>query len=161
MQVLPEQESIGLLVAATRRRIKQAVGRRVRSHRLSAQQFGLLVAIVEGEGLSLRELADRRRMDQPTTSRIVTTLIRKKLVREEGDPRDRRRRCLRLAAPGRALAERLYPVALELRAAIVGGLSPAERAALRNGLRKIIHNMDRFERGGPAGLRAVSAGRGR
>ncbi|HKC13285.1 MAG TPA: MarR family transcriptional regulator [Vicinamibacteria bacterium] len=158
---MPEQESIGLLVAVTRRRIKQAVGRRVRPHGLSAQQFGLLVAVVEREGPSLRELAERLRTDQPTTSRIVTTLVRKRLVREEGDPRDRRRRCLRLAAPGRALAERLYPVALELRAAIVGGLSPAERAALRNGLRKIIHNMDRFERGGPAGLRAVSAGRGR
>src|SRR5258708_38423191 len=103
MQVWPEQESIGLMVAATRRRIKQAVGRRVRSHRLSAQQFGLLVAIVEGEALSLRELADRRPMDQPTTSRIVTTLIRKKLVRAEGDPLDRRRRRPRLAAPARPL----------------------------------------------------------
>jgi DNA-binding MarR family transcriptional regulator len=160
MQVLPEQEPIGLLVAATRRRIKQAVGRRVRPHGLSAQQFGLLVAIVEGEGLSLRGLAERLRTDQPTASRIATTLIRKKFVREEGDPRDRRRRCLRLTAPGRALAARVYPLVLELRGAIVGGLSPAERRALRNGLHKILQNMDRFEKGG-SGLRAVSAGRER
>jgi DNA-binding MarR family transcriptional regulator len=160
MQVLPEQEKIGLLVAVTRRRIKQAVGRRVRPHGLSAQQFWLLVAIVEREGLSLRELSERLRTDQPTTSRIVTTLIGKRLVREEGDPRDRRRRRLRLTAAGRALAERVHPLALEVRAAIVEGISPAEQAALRNGLRKILQNMDRFERGG-ARLRAVSAGRGR
>ncbi len=161
MQVLPEQESIGLLVAVTRRRIKQAVGRRVRSQGLSAQQFWLLVAIVEREGQSLRELAERLRTDQPTTSRIVTTLIGKKLVREEGDPRDRRRCCLRLTAAGRTLAERLHPLALEVRAAIVGGLGPSDQAALRNGLRKIIHNMDRFEKRGPTGLRAVFVGRDR
>jgi DNA-binding MarR family transcriptional regulator len=161
MQVLPEQESIGLLVAVTRRRLKQAVGRRVRPHGLSAQQFWLLVAIVEREGQSLSELAEGRRMDPPTASRIVTTLIRKRLVQEEGDPRDRRRCLLRLTASGRALAECLHPLAREVRAAVVQGLSPSERLALRNGLRRIIDNMDRFERKGQNRLGAVSNSRGR
>jgi DNA-binding MarR family transcriptional regulator len=116
---------------------------------------------VEREGQSLRELAERRRMDQPTTSRIVTTLVRKKLVREDGDPKDRRRCLLRLTTSGRALGESLYPLARELRAAVVQGLSPSERLALRSGLRRIIDNMDRFERKGTGRLRAVSAGRER
>ncbi len=161
MHVLPEQEPIGLLIGITRRRIKQAVGRRVRPHGLSPQQFWLLVAVVEHEGQSLRELAERLRMDQPTTSRIVTTLVRKKLVREDADPRDRRRSLLRLSGPGRGLATELHPLAIEVRAAIRQGLSAAEERALRQGLGKIIGNMERFERRAEEGLPAVSGGRGR
>ncbi len=144
-QSLPRQEPIGLLIAAARRRIKQAVGGRARSYGVSPQQFWVLVALQERADLSLRDLAERQRMDQPTTSRVVAALTRRKLVRIADDPEDRRRSRLRLTAAGRALASDLHALAAEVREALVWGLSTAEKDTLRTLLRRVIANVDRFE----------------
>jgi len=154
----PPDEPIGLLVAATRRRIKQAVGLRLRSHRLSPQQFWVLTVISEHEGRSLRELAGWQRLDEPTASRVVGNLTRQGLVRVDVDRGDRRRRSLVLTPKGRALARRLRPIALAVRAAIVAGLSTAEVRVLRAGLRKVIANMERFAQGSRGGAARVASG---
>jgi DNA-binding MarR family transcriptional regulator len=133
-----------------RRSIKQAVTRRLRRRRLSAQQFWLLVALHEQPGPSLRELAEARRMDSPTASRIVSLLLRRGLVRLEDDPCDRRRRSIRLTPRGSTLARQLHPFALQVRAAIGAGFSPAEERAFREMLLRVISNVERFERRRPA-----------
>jgi DNA-binding MarR family transcriptional regulator len=147
MQPLPRQEPVGLLIGAARRRIKQAVGRRLRPFRLTPQQFWLLVAIQEGRAPSLTELADRLRGDQPTASRIVAALVRRRLVRVDVDPVDRRRSKLSTAPAGDALRSDLAAVAAEIRAGVVAGMDEAEQEAIRAGLRKVIANMDRLENG--------------
>ncbi len=51
------KEPLGLLIAATRRRIKQIVLTRAAQFGLTPQQFWLLVALEEGGGQSLHALA--------------------------------------------------------------------------------------------------------
>jgi DNA-binding MarR family transcriptional regulator len=147
MQPLQRQEPVGLLIGAARRRIKQAVGRRLRPFRLTPQQFWILLAIQEGRAPSLTELADRLRGDQPTASRIVAALVRRKLVRVDVDPVDRRRSKLSTTSAGDALHADLSAVAAEIRAGVVAGMNEAEQEAIRAGLRKVIANMDRLENG--------------
>src|SRR6185295_12475367 len=144
-QQAPRPEPIGLLVGAARRSIKQAVGRRVRRFRLTPQQFWILLAIQEGRAPSLRDLAERLRGDQPTASRIVAALVRRKLVRVEEDPDDRRRLLLRPTAAADALHAKLAAVAAEIRATVIRGMDEAQQDALREGLRKVISNMERLE----------------
>lgn len=139
-------EHIGLLIAAVRRRIKQTVGSRVRDYDLTSQQFWMLVAIHEHSGYSLGQLATHVRMDKPTASRVVFALMNRKLVTVRGDAADRRRACLYLRPAGAAVAKELHGLAVAIRAAIVEGLSGAEQVALRASLRKIIANMDRFQK---------------
>ena len=141
-----EHEPVGLLIGAARRRIKQAVFARVRRHRLSPQQFWFLIAILELEGLSMRELGQRARVDPPTTSRIVTALVARGLLRVEADPRDRRRARLRLTPKGRGLAEQVHPIAAEIRGSVEEGLTPREGEALRSLLHRVIANLDRYLR---------------
>lgn len=138
-------EHIGLLIGAVRRRIKQAIGSRVRHYGLTTQQFWMLVAIHEHPGFSLGELAAHARMDKPTASRVVFTLMNRKLVEVRDDAADRRRARLHLRPPGAALASELIELATAVRAAVVQGLSAAEQAALRTALRKVIANMDHFQ----------------
>jgi DNA-binding MarR family transcriptional regulator len=145
MQRLSQQEPLGLLVAVARRSIKQAVGHLVRGHGLSPQQFWFLVAIAEREGRPLVALGAWLRVDPPTASRVVATLVRRGLVRVEDDLEDRRHACLCLTARGRGLAVRVRPLAERVRAAVGAGLSAGEARALRSGLRKVIENMDRFK----------------
>ena len=94
-------EPIGLLIGAVRRRIKQAVWSRLRGYRLSTQQFWVMVALHEHPGFSLGQLAAHLRMDNPTASRVISTLLNRKLVEIRGDAEDRRRARLHLRPPGR------------------------------------------------------------
>lgn len=142
---LDRPEPIGLLVAAVRRRLKQAVDARVRHHGLSPQQFWLLVAIREVEGYSLQRLAARQRMDAPTASRVVAGLVRRGLVRMDPDPADGRRARLRLTPRGRRVAQQMLALALEVREATAHGLTVREQQQARALLRRMLDNLERFD----------------
>lgn len=153
--MLPKQEYLGLLIARTRRQLKQAVSSRIASHGLSPQQFWVLHALSSLPGGSLGELAERQGLDAPTASRIVAGLVRRKLARLDLDPRDRRRSRLALTKAGEALANKLRPVAEGVRAAVVEGLSQREQDALRSSLRRVMENLKAFEERAPAGTPAA------
>lgn len=142
---MSRQEPIGLLVAVVRRRIRQVTTALVREHRLSPQQFWTVVAIARGGEMSLRELAARRQMDEPTACRVVDTLVRRRLVRSSPDREDRRRSRLALTPSGRTMADELLPIAETIGAAVERGLNSGERTAVVAGLKKVIANLDLFE----------------
>jgi DNA-binding MarR family transcriptional regulator len=143
--MLPVQEHVGLLIAAARRRLKQAALSRATGHGLSAQQFWFLVAVAERPGISQAELAGSLRSDAPTVSRVVSALARRRLVRAEHDPGDRRRLRLVLTRAGERLAAQLAAHARALRTAVVAGMSSGEVDALRAGLRRVISNLERVD----------------
>src|SRR2546423_7816989 len=141
------KEPVGLLIAAARRKMKRAVHERVAPHGLTTQQFWALVNIDEADRPSLREVAERMRMDAPTASRAVTQLLRRQLVRAEGDRNDRRLLRLQLTRKGRAKIGALRHLAAELRGAAVHGLTRDEEGTLRTLLREVIGNLDELVRG--------------
>jgi DNA-binding MarR family transcriptional regulator len=141
------EEHIGLLIGAVRRRIKQAVGSHVRRFHLTTQQFWVLVTIYEHPAFSLGQLAAHLRMDEPTASRLVSALMKRKLVQIKGDAADRRRARLHLAPAGTVRAKELQDLATTVRAAMVQGLNQSELTALRSSLRKIVANMDDLQNG--------------
>ncbi len=143
--MMSQQEPIGLLVAVIRRRIKQAVISLVSDKTLSPQQFWTLIGLAQNDGMSLTELARLRQLDQPTASRVVYTLTYRRLVRATVDPKDRR--CIRLSLTpnGRAMADRLLPIAEKVRSAVEDGLTPDERAAVVSGLHKILASLNQLD----------------
>jgi DNA-binding MarR family transcriptional regulator len=144
---LTEPEPIARLIAGARRRLRQAVGRRVRALGLSPQQFWLLVNLEAGS--CLRSLASRLHMDEPTASRIVAGLRRRRLVSTRADPHDRRRLELGLTQQGADLARRLRPVAEEVRRTVEDGFTTEEKDHLRRLLGRVVENTRRLEaRGG-------------
>jgi DNA-binding MarR family transcriptional regulator len=145
MKHIDTDEPIGLLIGAVRRRIKQALGAHARRYHLTTQQFWVVVAIYEYPGGSLGELATHLRMDKPTASRLVSALMKRKLVQVGCDAADRRRARLHLAAEGTAVGQELLALATAVRAAVVRGFRTSELTALRASLRRIIANMDRFQ----------------
>src|ERR1700690_2657544 len=108
---MKHDEPIGLLIGAVRRRIKQVLGSHARRYHLTTQQFWVVVAIYEHPGFSLGELATHLRMDNPTASRLVFTLVKRKLVQVRGDAADRRRAHLHLATSGMAVGQELLELA--------------------------------------------------
>jgi len=140
------QESIGLLLALARRTQRQTVERRVRDLDLSAQQFWVLVVLRERRCASLADILTALPMDQPTASRVVAAVRRRKLVRLQNDPHDRQRRLITLTPKGRQYAERCLSVASQVRRAIVAGFSQEEISTLRAWLRRIVENLNELGR---------------
>lgn len=138
------REPIGLLIASARSRLKQAVLTRAAAHGLAVQQFWFLIALLEAPGVSQVELADRVRSDAPTTSRVISSLMRRRLVRRVPDPGDGRLSRLSLTLAGERLARDLAGTASQIRAALIAGMSEIEQEALRDGLRRVIANLDRL-----------------
>ncbi len=158
---MAQHEPIGLLVVAVRRRVKQVTSGLLRGFGLSVQQFWTLVVIARNGCLSLRELAARRRMDEPTACRVVNTMVRRRLVRRSPAPSDRRRSRLELTASGQELAARVLPIAATVAGAVEGALTPAERDAVAAGLRKVIAGLDEFQASHAAAQLGAAAGRPR
>ena len=146
----------GLLIAAARRRIKQAVLARIADRQLTVQQFWTIVAVDEHPGISQAEIASRVRSDAPTVSRALAALLERGIVRADPDPDDRRRTCVVLTATGKRLARQLAPVAREVREAVVDGMTPAEIATLTAALQRIVDNLDRLAERTPARLARTS-----
>ena len=136
------QEYVGVLIAAARRSLRQAVQRSIEPLRLTPPQFWTLLALDEMSGTSLGDLARLLRIDAPAASRTVAALVRRGLVRFQLDRDDRRRSRLSLTRPGEELVRKLRPIADELRARLVSGMNTAEEGALRTLLRKVIRNLD-------------------
>ena len=142
---MSDQEPITRVIGATRRRIDQAVGRRVHAHGLNPRRFWVLVNLLEAPGSSIREVARRLRMDEPTASRIMASLARRRLVCVRPDSFDRRRHRLELTPKGRALAGTLSALAAEVRQAAEAGLTDDEKATLRGLLLRVGENMRTLE----------------
>ena len=137
------KEPLGLLIAAARRRIKQAVMARAARLGFTSLQFWLLVGLNEGGSQSLRELSTRCRIDDPTASRGVQTLVAAGLVASRPDEQDRRRARLVLSARGRAVAERCLEEARAIRTLVERDLTPEESEITRTALHKVIAVMER------------------
>jgi len=142
---MQQQEPIGLLVAAARRSIKQAVLRQVKPFRLTPQQFWMLVAAAENEQLKLGDHARRVRVDAPTASRLAGTLVKLGYFEAVPNPDDRRCVSMRLTRKGHELAAKLQPIAAEVRESVRRGMTPDEIEQVRRGLRKVIENMESLD----------------
>jgi len=144
-QPMSKQAQVSRLLAAVRRRQRQAVEARVGHLGLSSQQFWVLETIYERGDCALAEILSTLPMDQPTASRVLAALGERGLITIESDPDDRRRRCLRLTSAGKRLAARCGGVAEQIRKSLLGGFSGVEIATLSDFLTRMVANLDRLD----------------
>jgi DNA-binding MarR family transcriptional regulator len=142
---MSKQAQVGLLLAAVRRRQRQSVEARVGHLGLSSQQFWILEAIFERGECSLGDILSALPMDQPTASRVLAALQERRLVETESDRKDRRRRCVRLTAPGKRLADHCATLAKQIRKAVLVGFTGAEISTLNACLARMVANLDRLD----------------
>jgi len=150
-QQIAKHAQVGLLLAAVRRRQRQAVESRVVSLGLSSQQFWVLEAIARQGTCSFGELLTGLPLDQPTASRMLAELRSRDLVEISTDADDRRRRRLGLTTDGARLAQQCSTIAKQIRKALSAGLSERELATLANLLGRILRNFDDLDAMSPAG----------
>lgn len=97
---------------------------------ITRREWRVLALLAREDGLLSSELAQRAQLDRARTSRAVTSLVAKKLVRRETGPADRRQARLALTPQGRAVHDQLFPKVRDINRQLLASLKAGEVAQL-------------------------------
>ncbi len=117
-------------------------------HDISVTQCYALEALVQNGPMRSTALAARLYLDKSTTSRVVTTLVRKRYVEQRRDPADGRAVTLRVTSAGRALYRRINDDLVAQQKALLADLDPELRAGVTRVISRLARAADARFRGG-------------
>lgn len=110
-------------------------------HKLSIAMWRVLAALSDSGKQRQIDIADMTAIDVSTMSRLVSRLIKMGLVSRTRSDTNNREVTVELTAKGRALVNRLIPVARKMERAAIAGMPPADLAVTRDCLRQMYFNM--------------------
>ena len=108
---------------------------------ITPPQWGVLALLYEQDGLPVNMIAQRRGLDAPTITGIVTRLEQNGLVERKHDSKDRRSVKVHITPEGCSAIEILLPTAGDFNHALMQGISKAEQANILAQLQQIITNV--------------------
>jgi Transcriptional regulators len=119
---------LGYFLERTTRRVKLAFTKAFLAAGidLTPEQWVILDYLMQSNGLSQKDIADKSYKNAPTVSRIVDVLERKGIVERHRFDNDRRRYKIYLTDKGQAVGLRALPIAQELRNEGWKGLDDAD-----------------------------------
>ncbi len=85
----------------------------LKEHGLSPQQWRVIRALQEENGLDISELSERCQLLMPSLSRIIANLDSRKLVERQSVESDQRRSAIFLTGSGRILFDLVAPKSIE------------------------------------------------
>ena len=110
-------------------------------HQLSIAMWRVLAALSNNGEQRQIDLAGMTSIDASTLSRLVTRLVRMGLVSRSRSQRSNREVVVELTPKGRALVQRLIPVAKGLERTAIAGLSGRDLEVVKRALRQMYKNM--------------------
>lgn len=111
---------------------------------ITRREWRVLARLAREPDLLSSELADRIQLDRARTSRAVTSLVAKKLVRRQTGLADRRQARLALTAQGVALHEELFPLVAQINRGLLSALDADEVQRLDAALETLQKQADRM-----------------
>ena len=125
---------------------------RICCHDISVTQCYALETLVEHGSMRLSTLAERLFLDKSTTSRVVTTLVKKGYVEQGPDAQDGRAIALSATRKGRNLCARISNDLVGQQKQLLQDLDPEVRAGVVQVLRRLAQAADaRFRSGAVSG----------
>ena len=115
--------------------------RTLKPHQLSIDMWRVLAALSNNGGQRQVDLSGMTSIDASTMSRLVSRLVRQSLVTRSRSETSSREVVVALSPKGRALVQRLIPVALKLEQIASAGLSAKDLAVVKRLLRQMYGNL--------------------
>lgn len=97
---------------------------------ITRREWRVLALLAAQDDLLSSQLAERAQLDRARTSRAITSLVAKKLVRRRTGAADRRQARVGLTPEGRALHEEMFPLVRQINADLLAPLAAADIARL-------------------------------
>lgn len=133
--VTPLEERISYRCSMISARIARFLAPMWESHYgLTVDSWRILAIVGRYGPLSAKDVATRTSTDAFHVSRAIERLSRKKLIKREVDPEDRRRARIQVTPAGRTVHEAVQRVLTAIENELLAGLGERERTILRQGL---------------------------
>jgi DNA-binding MarR family transcriptional regulator len=139
--MLPFDRSVGYQIRLTHRLVQRYLQQQIEPHGVTLGMWYFLRALWHEDGLTQRELSEIVGTMEPTTLTAIRSMEAGGLVKRVRSTVDRRKINVFLTARGRALRERLLPLARDVVEVAVDGFSDRERAAFLKSLGHVQQNM--------------------
>lgn len=136
-----ENERIAHLVRLCARGFNRALSRRLASHGVTFGQWVFLRILWKKEGLTQRELSEIANLTEPTVHTALTRLEKQGVVERRTKPENRRKQYVHLTDAGRALRDKLEPLAMNANDTGMSGLSDDDQRTLRRILLVMLDNL--------------------
>ena len=143
-EAVPNDRLAHLVRDATRALVR-ALQMRLAEHEVSFGHWTFLRILWEHDGLTQRELSVQAGVMEPTTFSALKAMEQLGYVERRRLPDNRKNIYVFLTSRGRALKEKLVPLAEEVNRVAVAGLNPADVAKARQLLLAVIENLARDE----------------
>jgi DNA-binding MarR family transcriptional regulator len=143
----------------------RALQLRLVEHGVSPGHWQFLRILWEHDGLTQRELSEQAGVMEPTTFSALKGMEQAGYVERRQMPENRKNVYVFLTAKGRALKDKLVPLAEDVNRVAVAGITPSDIALVRRVLLELIENLAREETeprgGGPEGVARTTPRAGR
>jgi len=140
-------ESLGFQVNYLARLLKSELEYRLRPYNLSPTIWTVLVAMLEEDGLSQRDVAARAGLDNATMTRALDVLEARDFINRNRDGDDRRVQIISLTEEGRKIATETARVGEEINRAAVELLTPNECRQVPELIRRLTLKMESLAEG--------------
>ena len=124
------------------RTIQRAMQNRLAQHGVSIGQWVFLRILWERDGITQRELSELAGVREPTTYSALLAMEKAGYITRQRMAGNMRNLSVCLTAKGRSLRETLVPLAEEVNAVAVRGMSAQEVAQFRQTMMRMIANLE-------------------
>lgn len=108
---------------------------------VTPEQWMVLIRLWEKDAVSQSELSDATLRDAPTMSRILRGMEARGIVQRRRSAEDARVQTVHLTRRGRALKDKLVPVARALVTRLLRGIDPSDIVTTRATLARMFENL--------------------
>lgn len=134
-------ESIGLLINQTNRKMVRYVNLKIKSYDITLEQWVVLLALTKEDIMNQKQLAQKVEKDQPTLARILDILERKKLIKRQSIKEDRRSFSVHITDLGKNLKEEVATFLEDVFEKMLVGISEVKIDIYKEVIMQINHNI--------------------
>lgn len=146
-EAVPDDRLAHLVKDATRALLR-ALQMRLAAHGVSIGHWTFLRILWEKDGLTQRELSEQAGLMEPTTFSALQAMQRLGYITRRHRPDNRKKIYVFLTPKGRALKDKLVPLAEDVNRVAARGVPEADIAVTRRALLAVIENLAREEANG-------------
>jgi DNA-binding MarR family transcriptional regulator len=127
------------------RTMQRGLQARLAPHSVAIGQWTFLRILWERDGITQRELSELAGVSEPTTYSALLSMEKKGFITRRKLPNNLRNISVSITPKGRALKAKLVPLAEDVNAVMMAGMSSEEVAQFRQTLLRMIDKLERDE----------------
>jgi len=135
------KHSFGWLINVVAKNAEKSFDGELKKHGLTVALWPTLMCLWEEEGVTQREIAQKSKVENSTTTRTIDKLEKLGLVERQADPNSRRSFRIYLTEKGRGLRDTLIPIPMQINQDLLSRLDSKERDDMIRLLQKMVADL--------------------